>query len=82
MLHLHKILDCPVTSWGSCLSFYQKILPRYVFLTLRLPGFPPKSLSAISSVLPLWNKIPLYFINGLPMITTAKRKFFFPFARI
>ena len=24
MLHLHKILDCPVTSWGSCLSLLPK----------------------------------------------------------
>lgn len=82
MLHLHKILDCPVTSWGSCLSLLPKDPSQVCFFDIETTGFPPKSLSAISSVLPLWNKIPLYFINGLPMITTAKRKFFFPFARI
>ena len=61
----------------------QQLIEKYHYV----PNMAARSLIAkeshiIAVLLPLWNKIPLYFINGLPMITTAKRKFFFPFARI
>ena len=82
MLHLHKILDCPVTSWGSCLSLLPKDPSQICFFDIETTGLSAKISQCYLIGAAAVEQIPLYFINGLPMITTAKRKFFFPFARI
>ena len=42
MLHLHKILDCPVTSWGSCLSLLPKDPSQVCFFDIETTGLSAK----------------------------------------
>lgn len=42
MLHLHKILDCPVTSWGSCLSLLPKDPSQICFFDIETTGLSAK----------------------------------------
>ena len=42
MLHLHKILDCPVASWESCLSLLPKDSSQVCFFDIETTGLSAK----------------------------------------